>query len=94
MTRLEHLRALLDALARAEDDYVLNGTATAGDVAEALARLSWALREAAPALLDVAEAAKEALKEAVPAPNYGECIIEHGALGIALAPLTEEADHE
>ena len=52
------------------------------------------LRDTLAALLDVAEAANDALKEAVPAPNYGECIIEHGALGIALAYFDEEADHE
>ena len=33
------------------------------------------------------EAAEEALSKARPAANYGECIIIHGALGIALAPL-------
>lgn len=44
------------------------------------------------ALFDVAEAANEALENAIPAPRYGECIIEHGALGIALAPLVEATD--
>ena len=104
MTRLEHLRALLDALARAYDDYVLNGTATAGDVAEVLTRLCWALREAAPALIDVAEAVERGLFRAE-FPSVvcdGDCqgcahpewCDDMQALRRALAPLTEEVDHE
>lgn len=46
------------------------------------------------ALLDVAEAAHDALSRAIPAERYSECIIRHGALGVALAPLVKEDDSE
>lgn len=92
MTRLEELRRRLDAK-RASSE----GQADMQACAEAYRNADMVLHAALTddtiaALLDVAEAANEALENAIPAPRYGECIIEHGALGIALAPLVEATD--
>ena len=46
------------------------------------------------AFVTALDAAEEALSKARPAANYGECIITHGALGIALAPLFPKEDND